>query len=120
MPTNPLAADAKNRAARTFIQGLVIDVAVALCGLILLSINDITTRQGLVVLGVAAIKTVLTTVASYVMRRFVDGSAVPTPLPPAVAGVGTGYVPPPAVAPAGPPAPPVLPATPPTTPPSAA
>lgn len=88
MSTNTtLTADAKNRAARTFLQGLAVDVAVALCSLVLISIDDISTRQGLIVLGVAAIKTVLTTVASYVMRRYADGSMLPTPLPPAVAGL---------------------------------
>lgn len=111
MPTNPLlGADAKNRATRTFVQGLVIDVTVALCSLILISVDEISTRAGLVVFGIAAAKTVVTSAASYVMRRFVDGSAVPTPLPPAIAGL-------PAVPSLSMPA--VPPASP-TTPPSAA
>ena len=78
--------DARNRALRTFLQGLAIDVAVALAALVLANADTITDKQGLIVLGAAAAKTVATTVASYVMRRFLDPSRVPTPLPPSDPG----------------------------------
>ena len=78
-----LAQDAKNRALRTFVQGLAIDLAVAVAGLVLTNIDQLTDQAALGLFAVALVKTVLTTIASYVMRRFVDQSAVPTPLPPA-------------------------------------
>lgn len=78
-----LAADAKNRAVRTFLQGLAIDLGVAVAALVLANVDKITSREGLILFGITLAKTVVTTVASYVMRRFVDGSSVPTPLPPA-------------------------------------
>ena len=80
-----LSADAKNRAVRTFLQGLAIDLAVAIASVVLSSVDAITDKAGLVTVGLALAKTVVTTVASYVMRRFLDGSSVPTPLPPAPA-----------------------------------
>jgi len=80
-----LSADAKNRAVRTFLQGLAIDLAVAVASVILSSVDAITDKAGLVTVGLALAKTVVTTIASYVMRRFLDGSSVPTPLPPAPA-----------------------------------
>lgn len=96
MPTDPssevappptlaaaLAADARNRAARTFLQGLVIDIGVAIATLILASAQTITDKSGLIALGIALGKTVVTTAISYVMRRFLDNSRVPTPTPPA-------------------------------------
>ena len=85
MSTTTLTADARNRALRTFLQGLAIDLLAAL-GAYLLPIvtswnapDDIQWK----VLAFGLGKTALSTVASYVMRRFLDGSAVPTPLPPA-------------------------------------
>jgi hypothetical protein len=78
-----LTADAKNRALRTFLQGLAIDLAVAVAALILANVDSITDRDGLVLFGIALGKTVVTTAASYVMRRYVDKSSLPTPLPPA-------------------------------------
>ena len=81
-----LQNDARNRALRTFLQGLAIDLTVALAALILANVDSITNRQGLILFGITAAKTVVTTVASYVMRRFLDPSAVPTPLPPANPG----------------------------------
>lgn len=80
-----LTADAKNRAVRSFIQGLGIDLATAIAAALLLWLPDadLSSRDAWIVLGTGLVRTVLGTVASYVMRRFVDGSAVPTPLPPA-------------------------------------
>lgn len=71
--------DAKNRAVRTFVQGLEIDLGVSTAALVLASVGTITTREGLVTFGISLVKTVLTTAASYVMRRYLDSSSVPTP-----------------------------------------
>lgn len=80
----PLSADAANRSVRTLLQGLAVDIAVAVAAVLLSSLGslDLTDTQALQALGLLLAKTVLTAVASYVMRRFVDTSAVPTPLPP--------------------------------------
>jgi hypothetical protein len=79
-----LVADAKNRALRTFIQGLAVDLAVAV-GLVVynafVKAND-WSQVDWDVLGFMLTKTGLVTAASYVMRRFLDKSSVPTPLPP--------------------------------------
>jgi len=80
-----LATDAKNRAVRTFLQGLAIDLAVAIASVVLASTDKITDRASLITVCVALAKTAVTTIAAYVMRRFLDGSSVPTPLPPAPA-----------------------------------
>lgn len=77
-----LAADARNRGWRTFLQGLAIDVAVAVAAFVLANIDAISDKRALIVAAVALGKTVLTAIASYVMRRYLDTSGVPTPLPP--------------------------------------
>ena len=76
--------DARNRAARTFVQGLAIDVAVALA---LIVTTVLSSAQGWEdiewsIVGFLVAKTIAVTAASYVMRRFLDGSSVPTPEPP--------------------------------------
>lgn len=82
--TSPvLANDARNRALRTFVQGLAIDLAVAVAAFVLANADSITDKQGLILAATALGKTLVTTVAAYVMRRFLDGSSLPTPLPPA-------------------------------------
>jgi len=78
-----LTGDARNRAVRTFLQGLGIDLLLAVAALVLANVDSITDRQGLTLFAIALGKTVVTTAASYVMRRFLDDSPVPTPLPPA-------------------------------------
>lgn len=80
-----LNADAKNRALRSFVQGLAVDVAVAIATALLvwLPAADLSSGDAWKVIGITLAKTLLQTVASYVMRRFVDKSVVPTPLPPA-------------------------------------
>lgn len=87
MPNPALAADAKNRATRAFLQGLAIDVltAVAAALLVWLPDADLSSRDAWIVLGTGLARTVLASVASYVMRLKLDGS-VPTPLPPANPG----------------------------------
>lgn len=86
--TNPtLANDARNRAVRTFAQGLALDVATALAALLLVWLPDadLSSRDAWIVLATGAARTVLQSIASYVMRAKLDG-AVPTPLPPANPG----------------------------------
>lgn len=85
-PAATLANDAKNRAWRTFLQGLAIDLAVAVGAFVLANVDSITDKQGLTLAAITLGKTVATTIASYVMRRFLDPSRIPTPLPPADPG----------------------------------
>ena len=78
-----VSADARNRALRTFVQGLAVDVLVALA---LVVTTVLGSAQGWEDLGCASVgflvaKTVAVTAASYVRRRFRDGSGVPTPGP---------------------------------------
>jgi hypothetical protein len=63
-------ADAANRGWRTLIQGVTIDVAVALAAVLLVWLPDadLSSREAWIVLGTAVAKSVLTALASYVMR----------------------------------------------------
>lgn len=70
-----LKADARNRAFRTFIQGLGVDILVTLVVFITPIIVGADSWSDLPEWKIVAFslsKTVLTSVASYVMRRFVD------------------------------------------------
>jgi hypothetical protein len=80
--------DARNRALRSFVQGLGIDIATALAALLLVWLPDadLSSRDAWIVLATGAARTVLQSIASYVMRAKLDGSALPTPLPPADPG----------------------------------
>lgn len=78
--------DAKNRTLRTFLQGVGIDIAVAVAALVLAQVDTISDKQGLIVFFTALAKTIVMAIAAYVMRQFLDRSAVPTPLPPADPG----------------------------------
>lgn len=62
--------DAKNRAARTALQGLAVDVLVAVAAALLLWLPDadLSSREAWIVLGTSLAKTILTAAASYVMR----------------------------------------------------
>ena len=82
--TQLLNQDAKNRALRTFLQGLGIDILVAIA---VWAVSVFATAGGWgdiqwVIVSFTLAKTVVQSVAAYIMRRFVDGSAMPTPLPP--------------------------------------
>ena len=83
-----LQADAQNRAWRTFLQGLVIDVGVALAFALTTLFGDASGwgdfQWAVISFGLA--KTVVQSAASFVMRRFLDGSGIPTPLPPEPGG----------------------------------
>jgi hypothetical protein len=75
--------DATNRAVRTFIQGLAIDVGVALAVLLWTIFSDANSWGDLEwkIIAFSILKTILTAIASFVMRRFVDRSGS-TALPP--------------------------------------
>jgi len=68
--------DATNRAVRTFIQGLAIDVGVALAVLLWTVFSNANTWGDLEwkIIAFSVLKTILTSIASFIMRRFVDRS----------------------------------------------
>lgn len=81
-------ADARNRAIRTFVQGLLIDLGVALVltvGPVLLGEGFGWSKAQFIALGILAGKTVVTTIVSYIARKVVPPSFDPTrkvqPLP---------------------------------------
>ncbi|WP_269304947.1 hypothetical protein [Aeromicrobium sp. HA] len=63
-------ADAANRSVRTLIQGLAVDALIAVAGVLLVWLPDadLTSREAWTVVAITAAKSVLTAVASYVMR----------------------------------------------------
>lgn len=77
-----LERDARNRALRSFMQGLAIDVLVAVA----VVVQGVASSHDPIMWPVVAAsigRSVAQAAASYLMRRFVDGwKAVPTPLPP--------------------------------------
>lgn len=77
-----LARDARNRAARVFLVGLAIDLGVATATLAVTVTSSVDAWQGWAVVGATLARTVAQTTGAYVLRRFVDPSRVPTPLPP--------------------------------------
>lgn len=86
-----LHEDATNRGVRAIWQGLSIDVLVAVA---LLIVNILTDANGWSdldwkIIAFTLMKTVLMAIAAFVMRRFVDNSKVPTPLPPSPAPAPT-------------------------------
>lgn len=91
MASAPVKAAATERGRRTLVQGLAIDVAIAVAVVLLawLPDADLTAGEAWLALGVAVGKSVLTAVASYVMRlkvtpstEAVDPPAPSGPLPP--------------------------------------
>lgn len=66
--------DATDRAWRTLVQGLAIDIGVATAAALLVWLPDadISSAEAWIVLGTTLAKTVLTAVASFVMRLKVD------------------------------------------------
>ena len=71
--------DAKNRAWRTFLQGLAIDLAVAVATTLLvwLPAADLSSGDGWKIFGLSLAKTLIQTVAAYVMRKFVPPGQEP-------------------------------------------
>lgn len=70
MATPATRSDAANRGFRTLLQGVALDVAVAIAVALLawLPEADVSSKQAWIILGTSVAKTVLTAVASYVMR----------------------------------------------------
>lgn len=67
-----VAADAKDRAWRTFLQGMGIDVAIAVTLVLAIAFTDIKwTAEYWTALGLSVGRTLLQTCVSYVMRVFV-------------------------------------------------
>lgn len=83
-PRKALVADARNRALRVFLVGLGIDLAVAIA-LVLQAASQHDAFDGRL-LGLSLLRTVVQTTSAYVLRRFVDPSRLPTPLPPSDPG----------------------------------
>lgn len=90
-----LSRDARNRALRTFVVGLAVDIGVAIVLVLVTAFGKANGWSDLqwTLLGFTLSKTIVTTGGSYVLRRFLDGSAVPTPLPPAPVPVPNEEVP---------------------------
>lgn len=64
-----VVADARNRSLRTFVQGLGVDLLIAFVGLLSMVANmDIFDKTAWVTFAVLVVKTLLTTVVSYVSR----------------------------------------------------
>lgn len=79
-----LKEDASNRAWRTFLVGILLDVGVAIA---LTLTAFFATRNSWddfewAILTFSLAKSVVQSIGSYVLRRFVDPSSIPTPLPP--------------------------------------
>jgi len=79
-----LVADAKNRSLRSFIQGIGFDILAAIALVLFNALSDANDWSQLdwTVIGFLLVKSVGVAAASYVMRATLDGSSIPTPLPP--------------------------------------
>ena len=79
-----LPADAKNRALRVFLQGLAVDLMVALTTVLTTFLGDAHSWGTIQwsVLGLTLAKTAIQTVVAYVTRRYIDPSKIPFPTPP--------------------------------------
>lgn len=92
------ARQARRNALRSFLTGLAIDVAVAIAALAVTLTSSADAWEGWAAVGLSLSRTVVQAAGSYVLRRFVDPSGIPVPLPiaPAAAPVeleGGGVVP---------------------------
>lgn len=79
-----LLPDAKNRSLRTFLTGLAIDVATGIA-LVLLTYFADKNSWGTIewaILSFSVFKSVVQALAAFILRRFLDPSKFPTPLPP--------------------------------------
>ena len=80
-----LTEDATNRAWRTLLVGVAIDVAVAIA-LVLVTYFSERNSWGEIewaALGFSLSRSIVQALGAFVLRRFVDASSFPTPLPPA-------------------------------------
>lgn len=84
MNDKELEKDARNRTVRTFITGLAVDIAVGVA-LVLGTFFADKNSWGEIqwaILTFSLAKSIVQAVCAYVLRRFLDQSGVPTPLPP--------------------------------------
>lgn len=81
MTTPAVRTDAANRGFRTLAQGAALDVAIAIAAALLVWLPDadLSSRAAWIILGTAVAKTVLTALASYVMRLKVTPPAQASP-----------------------------------------
>lgn len=77
-----LAQDARNRAWRTLLQGLGVDILVAVGFVLYDALQSATPDYRLLLLSL--VKTALVTVASFLMRLKTSIAAPPAPVPPPV------------------------------------
>lgn len=85
MADSNLVLDAKNRALRTFLVNISVDVAV---GVVMVLVTAFSRANGWGdlewgILGFTVAKTMVVTAGSFILRRVIDPSGIPTPLPPA-------------------------------------
>ncbi len=88
-----LAIDARNRALRTFLVGLLIDVGVALVMVLTEVLNNEPNDVDWRLLPALLLKTALASAGSYVLRKYGDPSHFPTPLPPTPNGEPADHTP---------------------------
>lgn len=81
MNTTALTQDASNRALRTFLQALGGEVLLQIVPALFDLVSDETVRWDLNVVQSLIRMTVLASL-SFIMRRYLDTSRIPTPLPP--------------------------------------
>lgn len=79
-----LSVDARNRGVRSLLVGLALDVAVGVALVLSAFVLDLTSwgQVQWTVLSFSLAKSVVQAVCAFVLRRFLDPSRVPTPLPP--------------------------------------
>ena len=80
-PGPVLSADSTNRAIREFFNALVIEVLLSVWPIISNALEG-TAPIELPALGVSVLRVALLTAGQYLMRRHLDPSPFPTPLPP--------------------------------------
>lgn len=82
------ANDARNRALRTFLQGLAFTVAAAVVVSLLSAVTTAASwgEFGGILVGFAFFQSVAVSALSWLMRAVLDPSSVPTPLPPSDPG----------------------------------
>jgi len=82
--TRALTQDAQNRALRSFMIGLAIDTLVGITLVLLTTFGDAEAWGDLewTILSFSIAKSFIQSAGSFILRRFLDPSSVPTPLPP--------------------------------------
>ena len=80
-----LSYDASNRALRTFLVNIATDVAVAMTLVVVAAFGKAEGWEDFEwsLMAFTLAKTAVVTAGSYILRRFLDPSGFPTPLPPA-------------------------------------